>query len=68
MRKQRAVNADRWFVQHAYAHDDAKRLAKRLAEMFGKEPVYVSELGPVIATHFGPGTLVVGSLPGAAFG
>jgi DegV family protein with EDD domain len=68
MRQRRAVGADRWFVQHAYAHEDAKRLAERLAELFGTEPEFVSELGPVLATHLGPGALVAGGLPGAALG
>jgi len=66
MRQRRAVGADRWFVQHTYAHEDAKRLAERLAELFGTEPEFVSEVGPVVATHVGPGTLLVGGLPGAA--
>jgi fatty acid kinase fatty acid binding subunit len=68
MRQRRAVGADRWFVQHAYAHEDAERLAERLAELFGTEPEFVSELGPVLATHLGPGALVAGGLPGAALG
>ncbi len=66
MRHRRAVGADRWFVQHAYAHQDAQRLAERLAEIFGSEPEFVSEVGPVIATHTGPGALAAGNLPGAA--
>jgi fatty acid-binding protein DegV len=66
MRQRRAVGADRWFVQHAYAHEDAKRLAERLAELFGTEPEFISEVGPVVATHLGPGALSVGGLPGAA--
>jgi DegV family protein with EDD domain len=66
MRQRRALGADRWFVQHAYAHEEAKRLAERLAELFGAEPEFVSEVGPVVATHVGPGTLVCGALPGAA--
>ena len=66
MRQRRAVGADRWFVQHAYAHEDAKRLAERLAELFGTEPEFISELSPVFATNIGPGALSVGGLPGAA--
>jgi DegV family protein with EDD domain len=66
MRQRRAVGADRWFVQHAYADEDAKRLAERLAELFGTEPEFISELGPVVATHVGPGALFVGGLPAAA--
>jgi len=68
MRQRRAVGADRWFVQHAYAHEDAKRLAERLAEMLGTEPEFISELSPVLATHTGPGTLVAGGIPVAALG
>jgi DegV family protein with EDD domain len=66
MRQRRAVGADRWFVQHAYAHQDAQRLADRLAELFGSEPEFVSEIGPVVATHTGPGALAAGGLPGSA--
>ncbi|MGH2930338.1 MAG: DegV family protein, partial [Solirubrobacteraceae bacterium] len=68
MRQHRAAGADRWFIQHAYAHDDAKQLAERLAELFGTEPEFISEVGPVVATHVGPGALSVGGLPGAALG
>ena len=66
MRQRRGVGVDRWFVQHADARDDANWLCERLAEMFGSEPEFVSELSPVLATHTGPGTLVAGGLPGAA--
>ncbi len=64
MRQHRAAGADRWFVQHSYAHEDAKRLAERLIEVIGTEPEFISEVGPVVATHVGPGTLLVGGLPG----
>ncbi len=66
MRQRRAVGADRWFVQHAYAHEEAQRMAERLAGLFGTEPLFISEVGPVLATHTGPGMLTVGGLPGAA--
>jgi DegV family protein with EDD domain len=64
MRQRRAVGADRWFVQHAYAHEDAKRLAERLAELFDTEPEFICEVGPVVARHVGPGALSVGGFPG----
>ncbi|OBK79218.1 DegV family protein [Mycobacterium sp. 1164985.4] len=66
MRQRRAVGADRWFVQHVHAAEDAQLLAKRLHAMFGTEPEFISEVGPVVATHVGPGTLFVGGLPTAA--
>jgi fatty acid-binding protein DegV len=37
MRQRRAVGADRWFINHADAHEDAQRLAERLAQLFGTE-------------------------------
>ncbi|WP_139334615.1 DegV family protein [Mycobacterium colombiense] len=66
MRQRRAAGADRWFVQHVHAPDDAQTLVDRLGTEFGTEPEFVSEVGPVVATHVGPGTLVVGGLPGSA--
>jgi DegV family protein with EDD domain len=66
MRQRRAVGADRWFVNHTDAHEDAKRLAERLAGLFGTEPLFISEIGPVLATHLGPRALAVGGLPGVA--
>lgn len=66
MRQRRAVGADRWFVQHADAHEDALQLAERLAGLFGTQPEFVSDLGPVLATHLGPRALAVGGVPGAA--
>ena len=68
MRQRRTVGADRWFVNHTYARDDALRLAERLIELFGVQPEFVSEMGPVVATHLGPGALAVGGLPSAALG
>jgi DegV family protein with EDD domain len=68
MRQRRAVGADQWFVTHTYAYEDAKRLAERLAVDFGTEPLFISAVGPVIATHTGPGTVSAGGLPGAVLG
>jgi DegV family protein with EDD domain len=68
MRQRRAVGADRWFVQHAYAPEDAQMLVDRLSAVFDAPPEFVSDLGPVLATHAGPGTLSVGGLPSAALG
>ncbi|OBK79220.1 DegV family protein [Mycobacterium sp. 1164985.4] len=68
MRQRRAVGADRWFINHASAYEDAMQLADHLRELFGSEPEFVCEVGPVLATHAGPGMLGVGSLPGTAMG
>jgi DegV family protein with EDD domain len=55
--------ADGWVVQHIQAADQAERLVERGREIFGTEPVFVSEIGPVIGTHVGPGLLGVGGIP-----
>jgi DegV family protein with EDD domain len=57
--------ADGWVVQHIQAAEQADRLVERGRELFGCEPVFVSEVGPVIGTHVGPGLLGVGGLPRA---
>ena len=47
-------------VQHIRAPETAARLAERTTEIVGREPVFVSEIGPVIGAHVGPGLLGVG--------
>ena len=58
--------ADAWVVQHIQAPDQAEALAERGREIFGTDPVFVCEIGPVIGTHAGPGLLGVGGITGAA--
>jgi DegV family protein with EDD domain len=60
-----AAGADAWMVQHIQAPDAAAKLAERGTEMFGVPPRVISEIGPVIGTHVGPGLLGVGGLPGS---
>jgi DegV family protein with EDD domain len=55
--------ADAWMVQHIQAPQEAEALAARGREIFETEPVCVSEIGPVIGAHVGPGLLGVGGLP-----
>jgi DegV family protein with EDD domain len=55
--------ADAWVVQHIAAPDQAAKLVERCREVFGREPLFVSEIGPVLSTHTGPGLLGVGSVP-----
>lgn len=57
--------ADRWVVQYIQAHEQAERLIERCREIFGSEPIFTSEVGPVIGTYTGPGLLGVGALPHA---
>jgi DegV family protein with EDD domain len=55
--------ADGWMVQHIQAPGEAERLVSRGRELFGCDPVTVSEIGPVIGAHVGPGLLGVGGIP-----
>ncbi len=57
--------ADGWIVQHIRAEEQAERLVARGRELFGTEPLFVSEIGPVIGTHLGPGLIGVGGMPSA---
>ena len=50
-------------VQHIQAPGEAAQLAARGEEIFGHGPLVVSEIGPVIGTHVGPGLLGTGAIP-----
>jgi DegV family protein with EDD domain len=55
--------ADAYMVQHIQAPAEAAELTARGREIFGCDPVVVSEIGPVIGTHVGPGLLGAGGIP-----
>jgi DegV family protein with EDD domain len=63
MRSRHDDGADCWVVQHIQAPDRADQLVARGREIFGTEPEFVSELGPVIGTYTGPGMLGVCGMP-----
>ncbi len=65
LRSRHDDGADGWVVQHIQAPDVAERLVASGREMFGSDPVFVSEIGPVIGAHVGPGLVGVGGLPRA---
>ena len=54
---------DGWVVQHIQDPENAERLAAQGREIFGSDPVFISEIGPVIGAHTGPGLLGIGALP-----
>ena len=66
LRERAEAGADGWMVQHIQAPEEAAELAARGTEVFGGiPPRVISEIGPVIGTHVGPGLLGVGGLPGS---
>jgi fatty acid kinase fatty acid binding subunit len=57
-----------FFVQHIQAQEVADRLAERGQEIYGRPPEFVSEIGPVIGAHVGPGLFGVTALRGSVLG
>jgi DegV family protein with EDD domain len=49
-----------WIVQHAQAPRDAERMVEAGRSLFGTEPLFCTEVGPVLGTHLGAGMLVGG--------
>ena len=49
-----------WIVQHAQAHEDAERLVAEGTAIFGTEPLFCTQVGPVLGAHLGSGMLVGG--------
>jgi DegV family protein with EDD domain len=57
------AGVQRWVVQHIQAPDEAAALVDYGRGLWGTEPDFVSEVGPVIGSHVGPGLLGVGGIP-----
>ncbi|HEX8158332.1 MAG TPA: DegV family protein [Solirubrobacteraceae bacterium] len=66
MRTLHAEGADAWCVQHADALGPAQRLIERGHDIFGCEPLFVGQVGPVIGAHAGPGMIGIGAMPTGA--
>jgi DegV family protein with EDD domain len=65
MQMRKDDGADGWTVQHVQAPEVAGRLVERGREVFGSDPLFVSEIGPVIGAHVGPGLVGFGAIPRA---
>ena len=52
--------ATEWFVQHAQSADDAADLVAEGTSIFGAEPLFCTQVGPVLGAHLGSGMLVGG--------
>jgi DegV family protein with EDD domain len=57
-----------WIVQHAQLPEEAAALVAAGTEILGKEPLFCTEVGPVLGAHLGSGMLVggVGCSPAAS--
>jgi len=67
-RERKRDGADGWVVQHIHSPERAGDLADACRQIFGSEPLFMSEVGPVIGSHTGPGLLGVGGIPKALLG
>jgi DegV family protein with EDD domain len=54
--------ADAWVVQHIQDPETAAVLAADCREIFQSEPAFISEIGPVIGAHVGPGLIGLGAI------
>jgi DegV family protein with EDD domain len=64
----RESGADVYFIQHIQAHDVAEKLIEAGRRIYSREPEFVSEIGPVIGAHVGPGLFGVTGLPSSLLG
>jgi DegV family protein with EDD domain len=62
-RQRHEAGADAWVVQHVQDLEAAERLVEACRPIFGSDPVFTSEVGPVIGAHVGPGLLGIGGVP-----
>ena len=49
-----------WVVQHAQGYEDAERLVAEGTRLLGFEPLFCTQVGPVLGAHLGSGMLVGG--------
>jgi DegV family protein with EDD domain len=49
-----------WIVQHAQSPGDAEQLVERGQAIFGYDPLFCTQVGPVLGAHLGAGMLVGG--------
>jgi DegV family protein with EDD domain len=62
-RQRKDSGADAWSAQHINAPEACQELIDRCSEVYGRPPTIVSEIGPVLSAHTGPGLLGMGGLP-----
>jgi len=67
-RERHDAGATAWVVQHIHDHETARHLVDECRQIYGTDPVFVSEIGPVIGAHIGPGLLGVGGVDAKLLG
>ena len=67
-RQRHSDGADGWVVQHVQDPETAARMVDACRPIYGCDPVFTSEVGPVIGAHVGPGLLGVGGVSRGVLG
>jgi DegV family protein with EDD domain len=67
-RQRYEAGADAWVVQHVQDPENAQRLVEACQPIFGSDPAFTSEVGPVIGAHVGPGLLGIGGISRTTLG
>lgn len=57
--KSSSFNSNTIYISHADCQDDAEQLAQILTEKYGAKISLITNVGPVIGAHCGPGTLAL---------
>ncbi|HXR28127.1 MAG TPA: DegV family protein [Solirubrobacteraceae bacterium] len=60
LRELQERGASDWIVQHAQSPGDAEHLVEEGRAIFQSEPMFCTEVGPVLGAHLGAGVLVGG--------
>lgn len=60
-RQRHGDGADAWVVQHIRDPESAQQLVEACRPIFGRDPMIVSEVGPVLGAHAGPGMIGIGA-------
>ena len=66
-RRRHAEGASSWVVQHIRDPESAEQLIQACRPIFGRDPLFVSEVGPVLGAHAGPGMIGIGASVNSAF-
>jgi DegV family protein with EDD domain len=61
-RQRHEAGADAWVVQHVQDPETAAQLVEACRPIFGSDPAFTSEIGPVLGAHVGPGLIGVGGV------
>lgn len=48
-----------YFISHGDCIDEVRKLEEKIEALHGKKALYISDIGPVVGSHSGPGTIAL---------